>query len=115
MKFLLPIGVFLVSGSLVSCGSLEAHAAGRIHARQDLAGGLLVQEVYGVPVSWSGRFEKALWERYQIQTRRVGGTIVDNEIVRHAEGYNDVMIPAIQARYGADVFERTAAEIVSQR
>ena len=83
---------------------------GRSDARADLHAGNLATESFGKPAHYRPVYHRLLKDRYGVDSRVVAGCGVDNRIIGHASGYNEVMCAEIRRRFGKDVFERTAAD-----
>jgi hypothetical protein len=90
--------------------SASAYQAGREEAEKDLRDNRWIVEWYGKIPAWNSEYAKLLEERYHIQLRTVAGCIVDDKIVGHARGYNEISLPVIKRQFGADVLERTQTE-----
>ena len=90
--------------------SLRAYRRGRLDAQRDIAHGKLALEVIwdedANPV-----LKTYLKRRYHIEVRRNGTDEIDEQITGHAKGYNDVSMPEIKRRYGADFFARVPREV----
>jgi len=91
--------------------SLSAYQAGRSEADKDVRENRLIIEIFGLPTPWDGEYAKLLNDRYHIQVRRVAGCIVDEKLVGHAKGYNEISESEIQHRFGGDVLEKTQSEV----
>lgn len=95
--------------------SRSAEERGRLDALQDIRTGRLASETFGKPAFYREEYHRLLKKRFGIDYKIVAGCLVDDRIVGHAAGYNEVMHAEILARFGADVFERTAAEAQRSR
>jgi len=82
-------------------------ASGRTDAQADVAAGRLRVLTYGDLTGASEHYERLLQERYGIELDSIGGCVVDQELVDYAAGYAEVSKAAIEARFGADVLDRT--------
>jgi hypothetical protein len=71
----------------------------------------LIVESFGLPTPWDGDYAKLLREKCQIQVRVVAGCVVDEKIVGHAKGYNEVSKAEINRRFGSNVLEETRSEV----
>jgi len=91
--------------------SLSAYRAGRSDAEKDVRENRLIIETFGLPPRWDGDYAKLLEQRYRIEVRTVAGCMVDEKIVGHAKGYNEVSKAEIQRRFGSDVLEKTQTEV----
>ena len=88
----------------------EGYQAGSVEARHDLATGKLAVETYGFPVECSSEYAQLLRERHGIELRPVAGCVVDARIAGHARGYNEIMMPEIERRFGTNVWQQTMAD-----
>jgi hypothetical protein len=75
----------------------SAYRAGRLEAQKDVAAGILAIERYGLG---AGSDAKILRERFQIEVRAIAGCVVDEKILGHAAGYNEVSEAEIDRRVG---------------
>ena len=92
--------------------SKRAYSAGRAAARGDLAHGILAMEGCGLrrgEMIEDG--DRIMRERYGIINRPIAGCIVNDQILGHLKGYNDVTRPEILRRFGADFFDRIVNEV----
>jgi hypothetical protein len=106
----------LACATLVGCASLARHS-GQEDARRDIAGGVLANERYGLPVLGidadsqvvlsSDEYSQFLREHYGIELRFVAGCIVSERIRAHAAGYNEVMDVEIGRRFGTNVWHQS--------
>ena len=110
LRILLGIASLLLITSCATDYSRRDAAKGRSDARNDLRAGKLANEGFGLPAPWASTYDRLLHQRYGVEARSVAGCLVTRDIVGHAVGYNEVMDAEIKRRFGADVFERTAAE-----
>ena len=94
---------------------MKAYQAGRADAEQDVCVGRLAIEVFGLPSFWESDYANILEQRYHIQIKRVAGCCVNDQIIDHARGYNEVMEAEIQRRFGAGVLEKVEAEAEANR
>jgi hypothetical protein len=90
--------------------SRRAYHAGRAAAERDIKHGILAVESAGLRAEWSSEYVRLLKQRYGIEDRGVAGCIVDDKIIGHMRGYNEVSDAEITRRFGPNVFERTAKE-----
>lgn len=85
-----------------------ARDTGRADAEKDVMAGCLAIEVFGPPIKGEADYERVLRERYQIELRRVSGDTVrdiDNKVIGHASGYNEVSEAEIERRLGKEAIE----------
>jgi len=90
--------------------SRRSYLAGRAAAQRDIQHGVLATESAGLPAEWSDEYVKLLKSRYGVEDRTVAGCMVDDRILGHMRGYNEVADTEIKRRFGADVFDRTAKD-----
>ena len=51
-----------------------------------------------------------LLERYKIRYEGLGSCFIDDDTLRYIAGYNEVSVPAIEARYGKGVLTKVRKE-----
>ena len=90
--------------------SRRAYLAGRAAAERDTKRGILAVESVGLKPEWSGEYVRLLKRRYNIEDRCVAGCVVDDKIIGHLRGYNEVSNAEITRRFGSDIFDRTDNE-----
>src|SRR5438045_1350277 len=90
--------------------SVSAYQAGFQEAWRDLHENRPLIEEHGLPPPCWDDYKKLLEQRYHVQVRMVGGCVVDEKVVGHEKGYNDVSKAEIEQRLGKDVFEKALAE-----
>ena len=98
---------------LVACASTEtrrAYTAGMEDAKRDLATGTLAIEALGWPSHWDQEYVRLLRRQYNIDVRRVGYCVVEEETDAHARGYNHVAQREIERRFGKNVLQTATAE-----
>jgi hypothetical protein len=88
----------------------EAYQQGRADALRDLAKGVLAYETFGLPKPDFSEYQQVLLERYKIELRPIAGCVVDSRILGHSYGYNQIMGPEIERRYGDRVWDQAEAE-----
>lgn len=97
--------------ALASCStSSRAKVRGRGDARADIRAGKLAIESYGYMPLGEAVYSRLLKERYGVELRPVAGCVVDEEILGHAAGYNEVMEAEIQHRHGPDTLDKALQE-----
>jgi hypothetical protein len=96
--FGLPIGVTLSPRSMIDYWM--AYHRGRADATGDLQSGHLTVEIYGLAMKGEDEYARKLQERYQIELRRIAGCIVDEKILAHEKGYNELSEAEIERRFG---------------
>ena len=95
--FGLPFGVGM---NPVSCWQyFSAYRAGRADAKKDTAAGIMAREVYGFGAGF-GPGPDILRNRYNVEMRAVAACVVDEKIVGHAAGYNEIADREIDRRVG---------------
>jgi hypothetical protein len=119
VKFIKTFFLLLTAMTLAGCAhdadyeesySKSAYHKGRADARSELSKGVLAIESFGLPPPWVRLYEKILKERYGIEDRTVAGCMVNDEIIGHAKGFNEVMEREIKKRWPEDVFEQASIE-----
>ena len=97
--------------------SAVAYRAGRADAERDISRGVLAVESWGLIADhavWSS-FQLILKKKYGIIVRRVAGCEVDNFILGHGNGYNDVSKAEITRRYGPGLLDRVYEQAERQQ
>jgi hypothetical protein len=82
------------------------YMAGQIQAWRDLAGGKLELEFAGLPADHFREYSQLMQKQYGVKVRGVAGCIVEPDIMAHLRGYNDVMEPEIERRFGKGIWSR---------
>ena len=90
----------------------RAYLTARTEAQQDIETGQLAYAAYGFILSG---VEQLLHERYGIHLRVVGSCDSDNLVEAYALGYNEVMQPEIERRFGSNVWEQAWADAAKLR
>ena len=85
-----------------------AYRQGRSEAKNDLASGNLRYRTYGLPEVWNGPnlYAARLRNDYNIELVTVAGCVVTEELVDRTRGYNEAVLPVIEARYGQGILQR---------
>jgi hypothetical protein len=97
---ILPIGGYWIwSGS--------AALRGRWIASHDLGHGHYRILAYGLPPAGVAEYRDLLGRRYGVEYRQVALCIVSGPLVSYADAYNGVSVPAIERKFGPDVFRKT--------
>ena len=81
----------------------SAYRTGRADATRDVGRGYLAVEEFGRMVVWQDDYAKIAKQRFGVHVKTVAGCIVDEEIVGHAKGYNEISEAAIKRKFGRDV------------
>jgi hypothetical protein len=108
--FGLPAGVTFSPRSMIDYWT--AYHRGRTDAKRDVQSGHLAVEIDGLAMTGEGEYATELRERYQVELRRIAGCIVDEKIMAHLKGYNEISEAEIKRRFGdsalKDAEERAA-------
>ena len=78
---------------------------GRKEAQAALSRGKLIVLEYGLYLPWDEERREFARSNFGIEYRLLGGCVVTEPLVQFTAAYNQMMQPAIIARFGADVFE----------
>src|SRR5215813_14050164 len=105
----------LVAALLCGCDTLgkkgtASYISGQSQAKHDLEEGRLELETAGLPGAWTLDYERLLLERYGIRSRAVAGCLVNDQILDHARGYNEVMEREAERRFGNAIWKQTKRE-----
>lgn len=92
------------------CWNESAAIRGELVARYDLARGKYVVLSAGLPVRWRSEYARLLRERYGIEDRAIAGCIVDQPLLDFIGGYDGISMPAVDAKFGHDVFKEVMLE-----
>ena len=92
------------------------YKAGRAAAQRDIRKGVLAFEDWGLPADFQAEliYRRILSEKYGITQRRVAGCEVDDKILGHGNGYNDVSVAEIERRFGHKLLNRVYAQAEKQ-
>ena len=105
---LLAVTAIVVVPILVGVMWLEsASPRGRWAARSDLAHGHYRMLAYGLPPAEVYEYRNLLQQRYAIEYRQVAFCIVGLSTKSYADAYDAVSGPAIEAKFGANVFKNS--------
>ena len=93
-----------------------AYKAGRAAAQRDIRKGVLAFEDWGLPADFQAEliYRRILSERYGIRLRRIAWCEVDDKILGHGNGYNDVSVAEIERRFGHKLLDRVYAQAEKQ-
>lgn len=99
------VAVPLASGDIVESAdhqrfSLKAYVAGRLAAERDIGENRLSPWP-----PWLSECAPLLEQRYGIHLKDIAGCVVDDQIIGHVIGYNDVSMAEMKRRFGRDVLE----------
>lgn len=84
---------------------IRDYADGKREALRDLDAGKLVLKTYGMPSGSRRTYADIIRSEYGIELWAVAGCVVSQELVENARGYNEVMMLAIDDRFGAEVLD----------
>ena len=99
-----------------SAAYLRAYKAGRADAARDIKRGILATEEWGLPADFtvSDAYRRILKQRYRITVRRVAGCDVDETILGHGNGYNEISAAEFARRFGPHLLDRVYAQAEKQ-
>ena len=103
--FGLPPGVTFSPRSMIDYWT--EYYRGRADARKDVQLGHLAVEIDGLAMKGEAEYSQELQERYQIELRRIAGCYVDEKIMAHLKGYNDISKAEIMRRFGDNALKDT--------
>ena len=90
---------------LLPCGWwASAYPRGMVAAWIDGLRGHDEVQTFGLPRGSSWEAARLLSTRYAVETNRVAGCVVSQDLVWYVRGYNSVARSRINARFGKDVF-----------
>ncbi len=90
----------------------SAYPHGIIAAYVDYYRGHYETKKFGaLPPMWVDEYELLIKARYGVQTNRVAGCVVDQDIVWYVSGYNSTMIDLLKEKHGRDIFEECANQV----
>lgn len=101
LSLLCAFAVSAVAGQ--SAEFKAAYRAGRADAQRDIRRNYLAVEEYGREAVWDEEYGKIAQRRFGVHVKRVAGCLVDDQILGHAKGYNEISEPEIKRRFGRDV------------
>jgi hypothetical protein len=91
----------------------ESYEKGKVEAAENIEKEIYVIKAWGLPSSsifpWPTRdemYQSILKEKYRISFEWVGGCMVDEETSDYADGYNEVSLAGIEAKYGKGILEK---------
>jgi hypothetical protein len=99
------IGILPLGGYWIWFGS--AALRGRWTARHDLADGHYRILAYGLPRAGVAEYRDLMARWYGVEYRQIALCTVSEGLVSYADAYDGVSAPAIERRFGSDVFEKT--------
>lgn len=80
-----------------------AYRSGRADAERDIRRNYLGVEEYGKTPVFADNYAKVAEHRFGVHVKRVAGCVVDDQILGHAKGYNEISESEIRRRFGRDV------------
>lgn len=90
----------------------SAYPYGIVAAYVDYYRGHYEMKKFGaLPPMWVDEYEQLVKARYGVQTHRVAGCVLDQDIVWYVSGYNSTMLDLLKDRHGRDIFEECANEV----
>lgn len=84
---------------------LNAYRDGIRNGKRQLKSGQLAYESFGALLISENEYQEILRE-YRIEERCVGFCTPDEGAIKHAEGFNKIMIPAIERKFGKNIFRQ---------
>lgn len=110
-NILLALTAIVVLPLLVSIVWLEsAPLRGRWAARSDLAHGHYRILAYGLPPAGVNEYKEFLWQRYGVEYWQVAFCTAGLSTRSYVDAYDAISSPAIETRFGADVFKTSWKE-----
>ena len=91
----------------------RAYRTGRADAKRDIRNNYFAIETYGRECVWDEDYAKIVLRRYRIHIKPVAGCIVDEDILGHAKGYNEISEPEIDRRFGKSALVNARVEAAS--
>ncbi|WAS98350.1 hypothetical protein [Nannocystis punicea] len=88
----------------------DAYERGKQAALRSIARNELGLETFGYPARCRSEYARILREKYKVELHTVAGCVIDETILEHARGYNEVMEAEITRRYGASVFNKVSRQ-----
>lgn len=93
----------MVAASLILPSCAGHKETGQRDAERDFKKGIMQLETYGLRMAENPYDEYLLSQG--IKQKTVAGCIVDDEIIKHAAGYNETMKQLINRKLGKDIFK----------
>jgi hypothetical protein len=90
----------------------KVYRQGVAKAKRALRSGKLAYESFGWAFSLNEAEYEEVLKRYGVERRIVAFCFVNSEILAHAGGFNSVMMPAIERRFGKKFLQRAQIEAV---
>src|SRR5215216_3046629 len=85
---------------------LSYFSEGQADAKNDLKNGKMVYKIAGLGFQEEEICKLILLRDYEIELERVAGCEIEEKLGDYKDGYNEVMIEAIEKRYGNDIFDK---------
>jgi hypothetical protein len=99
-------GTYVTIGGQSHRAAARSYNRGRIAARRDLARGRLRIEDFGYPDDYVHAYGDILEREYGIQLDWVAACVVRPSLVSEVAGYNSIMVPAIERRFGKGILSQ---------
>jgi len=109
-KTLALVTVLTAMVLLMTAWSISAPARGQLVASFDVARGHYEVQGYGLPLPWRAEYAQLLQHRYKVNFRTVALCIVSRSLVAYVDSYDDVIMKAVNRKFGHDVFKECAEE-----
>ena len=93
---------------------IDHREEGRVDAKCDLKQGRLTVKLTGMGFQAEDPYREILRKDYGIELERVASCLVNAELVDYVEGYNAVMVEAVEERFGAEALEKSLAQAEGQ-
>lgn len=113
--FMLLTGLLLTGCSTFPDYSYDDYRRGKIDAQRDIQANQMITEIYGFGASRDSELGRLLKKRYGIEQRVVAGCIVNEKIIGHAKGYNEISHAEIERRFGKDIWDKVQQEMLLRR
>ena len=93
---------------------LSPYQQGALDARADIINSTPRYLVYGLQKDGRAFFAE-MQRTYGVTVDAVAGCVVDQKIIDHARGYNEVMLAHLNEKYGEDVLATVRQKLRKQR
>jgi hypothetical protein len=118
LRFIFCAGATVLIGCVASTDFVQRdrrlaqkdYLAARDEAKRDIQNGNLAYEVHGLLSSHFQECQQLLRDRHNIELRCVGGCVVDESVEAHAKGYNEIMRPEIEQRFGTNLWAQVETD-----
>lgn len=88
----------------------QAADLGRSDARRDLSNGVVRVPMFGLPMPWSGEYDRILEQKYKVGSYGLGGCVVSAGLVAYADGYSEVSRAYIEQKHGTNIWQQARAQ-----